>query len=488
MDTTPTSQSVPRAGAPGSRPGDPPGRIPAVITRRAFIARAAALGISVSAGGLLLAGCRQASPPIPSPTRPENPSPSLNGSAPVVNPRPALATYGPLLEATELVAASALPPSTSKLLTEIAGEAAIPLGTVVTSGARQARLSLSIDDPALADQAYALEVADDDDGPTVTIRAAGEPGAFYGLLTLAQLAMVDGPALQIRTAAIEDAPGFLRRGAILDPAPLTGVSTPASREELLERVRIGVRHKLNLVDLPSRVPWPDLVRYCDDHHVELMVAWGYGDALTTAPRRELKDQLVALLDAGARSIALNWDDISTSDPEDLAGRHAEVFLDLYTFLRNLDSEVRLSTVLPPYGGVPGQTLVFSSPGEGERYLAAMKTALPDDVRVFWTGDGGVFSPTVTTAGAAAYRDAIGHELGLWDNDTIGFSRDRTPCSGRAADLTTVLSAYMGNLAGEANWQGTNGEFALLTSLFYTWNPASYDPATAASEAERILVG
>jgi hypothetical protein len=45
---------------------------------------------------------------------------------------------------------------------------------------------------------------------------------------------------------------------------------------------------------------------------------------------------------------------------------------------------------------------------------------------------------------------------------------------------------MGNLAGEANWSGTNGEFALLTTLIYTWNPAAYDPATAAATAERIL--
>jgi len=116
----------------------------------------------------------------------------------------------------------------------------------------------------------------------------------------------------------------------------------------------------------------------------------------------------------------------------------------------------------------------------------MPGAFPADVRVFWTGDGGAFSPTVTAAGARAYATAVGHEIGLWDNDTIDFSRDRKPCSGRAADLATVAHTYMGNLAGEADWSGTNGEFALLTSLFYTWNPTTYDPATAAAAAERIL--
>jgi hypothetical protein len=45
---------------------------------------------------------------------------------------------------------------------------------------------------------------------------------------------------------------------------------------------------------------------------------------------------------------------------------------------------------------------------------------------------------------------------------------------------------MGNLASEANWEKTNGEFALLTSLFYTWSATAYDPAAAAAAAERIL--
>jgi len=45
---------------------------------------------------------------------------------------------------------------------------------------------------------------------------------------------------------------------------------------------------------------------------------------------------------------------------------------------------------------------------------------------------------------------------------------------------------LGNLVPEGNWEGTDGEFALLTSLFYTWNPSAYHPASAAAAAERIL--
>ena len=65
-------------------------------------------------------------------------------------------------------------------------------------------------------------------------------------------------------------------------------------------------------------------------------------------------------------------------------------------------------------------------------------------------------------------------------------RPSRPCSGRAPDLSSVVRSYMGNLAGEAHWEGTNGEFALLTSLFYAWSPAAYEPAAAAAAVERIL--
>lgn len=475
------------------------------ISRRHFLIRTAALGVVAAAGGLELAACepaRSASPgasleptptgspaprPTPSATPSATPRPTFDGSPPIIDPTPIAAEYGPMLGATDLVAASVPSGGLAALLAEVAADAAIPMGSAGGS-VRPARLTVTADDASIPSQAYRLEIAAGEDGPVATIRAGDEAGAYYGLLSLAQLSAIDGPGFLLRTATIDDGPGFARRGAILDPAPGTGVTTPASRALLLERVRLGVRHKLNFVMLPGRTPWPELVRYCDDHHVELMVAWGYQDALTQAPRQVVKDQLAAQLRAGARSISLDWDDIATTNPEALAGRHAEVFLDLYDFLRRRDPDVRVSAVLPPYGGVPGQALVGSAPGDGERYLAAMKAVLPEDVRVFWTGDAGIFSEKVTTAAARAYADAIGHELGLWDNDAIRFSRGRVPCSGRAADLGTAAPSYMGNLAGEANWDGTNGEFALLTTLFYTWNPAAYEPAAGAAAAERILAG
>jgi hypothetical protein len=475
------------------------------MTRRRFLARAAAFGVAASTLGTVLEACggrpQTPGPPRLSPaggprqsqpggTSPDvMPLPAFGGTPPVIAPTPVSVAYGEMLEASAIIPVAMPSGALRGLLEEVAADAGIPLVAVATGGRRVVRLTVAADDPAVGSQAYRLEVVPAVDGPAVAIRAGDEAGAYQGLLALTQLAVAQGSTRWLRAASVADAPGFARRGAILDPWDMAaGGPTDESRALLLGRVRFGVRYRLNFVDLPDRTPWPALVRFCDDHHVELMVGKGYRDWLTATPRGQVKDDLAAQLDAGARSIALCWDDIATTNPETLARAHLEVFLDLYEYLRRTDPAVRVSAVLPPYGGIPGRMLVGSARGDGERYLAVMKAGLPADVRVFWTGDGGVFSSTVTTAGARSYADAIGHELGLWDNDTIRFSRARRPCSGRAADLSSVVHAYMGNLVGEASWGGTDGEFALLTSLFYTWNPAAYQPGPAAAVAERILAG
>jgi len=472
-------------------------QLAAPMTRRQFVARAAALGLSGAALGAVLEACAQATPPTgtPSatPSAPPSPSPSITpgtafgGTPPVIDPLPAAATYGAMLEASALAPVAVPSAALRALLDEVAADAGIPVALAVADGRRQARLTVTADDPSLASQAYRLEVAPTADGPAVTIRAGDEAGAYNGLLSLARLVVTDGPSRWLRAATVDDAPGFARRGAILDPyvRPDIGV-TDASRALLLERVRFGVRHKLNFLDLVDRTPWPELVRYCDEHHVELMNGIGGRAYLVDWWPDEDRRRIDEVLDAGTRSIALCFDDIPTTNPEALAGQHATVFRDLYAYLRGRDPGIRVAAVLPPYGGIPGRNLVYSEPGDGERYLAVMRDALPADVRVFWTGDGGVFSATVTTAGARAYAAAVGHELGLWDNDAIRFSQERKPCSGRDPDLSTVVHAYMGNLVTGDPWRGTNGEFALLTSLFYTWNPSAYDPAAAAAAAERIL--
>jgi len=454
------------------------------MTRRVFLARAAALGLSASAAGALLAACSR----VPGPT--EIP---VGAGLPEIVPAPRSVEYGGMVEAAELACPTLPPGGLRDRLAEISAAAAVVLRFAVAHDRVQAQLVIRTGASDLPSQGYRLHVSRGDQGPLISIEAGDEAGAFYGLLSMRQLIVAGGSTFRVRLATVEDRPGFARRGAILDTIQLpTGGSTDEECARLLDRVRFGVPYKMNLVTHPNATldhsqPWPELVAYCGTHHVELLSMIGYGDWLSIAPRAETKAYLKGQFDLGVRSFSLNWDDIGTANPEALARDHAEIFADLNSYLRALDPGVRVAITMPPYGGIPFRNLFASDGRSGETYLERMSAALPGDVRVFWTGDGGVFSSTVTLDGARAYASLVGRDLGLWDNDALSFSSERKPLSGRAPGLPELISTYMGNLADpRVAWTGTNGHFALLTMLLYAWDPEGYDPAAAAATAERLV--
>ncbi len=472
-------------GVTGGLPGDV---LTQPMSRRAFLVRAAEVGIVASALGPLVAACgeqaRLTLTPRPVSSLQITPVPSFTAVRPVIDPLPTTATYGDMIDAGGL--AADLPGNLQVVLEDIAAETSIPVSKVAVAGRRQATLTVATDDASLPSQAYRLTIAPTTGGAAVTIRSSDDAGATNALVSLGRLLVAHDSTFWLRAAEVQDAPGFARRGFILDPWVMAanGV-TGESRQALLDRIKLGARYKLNFVDLP-RDPWPALTDFCTQRHIEIMVPIGFAARLLTTPRDELKWLLGVFFDKGARSFSLNCDDLAITDGDGQAKSHAEVFVDLYDYVRSRDSNVRVSTVLPPYGGIPGQRLVGARAGEGEKYLARMRELLPSDVRVFWTGDGGVFSPRITAAGAKAYGDAIGHEMAIWDNDATRFASGRYPLSGRDPDVGSVAPTYMGNLAGEWGWVESNGRFAMLTSLMYTWNPAAYEPFAARDAAERIL--
>jgi N-acetyl-beta-hexosaminidase len=127
-----------------------------------------------------------------------------------------------MLDAAELAVVDAPSESLTALVEEVAADAGFPLASAVAADMRQARLTVTANNPDLAAQGYRLEIVPTTTGADVSIRARDEAGAFYGLVSLAQLVASDGDGWWVRAATVEDAPGFARRGAILDPAPLTG--------------------------------------------------------------------------------------------------------------------------------------------------------------------------------------------------------------------------------------------------------------------------
>jgi hypothetical protein len=415
---------------------------------------------------------------------------------PHIFPTPGEATYGELSEIRELVCRSFPTPRLAELLDEVASSAGLPVANGNELGPGAALIDLTLGPADLPAQGYLLEVGPAKDPGSdqlhIAVTGADEAGAYYGLLSLAQLITSSGTEHLVRSAAVRDSPGFARRGVILDaPLPVTA----EGRAQLIERLRFGVGYKLNLV-WPANAAFDDrrtaseLIEYCTAHFIEVLVMLGYQDQLTQMPRKALTDLIRSYYDQGVRSFSFNWDDLHRSgDPTVLAAAHGAVLDDVARYMATLNEPVRLHVTLPPYGGVPGVNLRGvgdGGSGSGEAYLAAIRDHIPAAAEVFWTGDGGVYSSTVTLAGATAYRDAVGRPVALWDNDALYAGRGRHPIAGRSADLAGAVDTYLGNMTNASTWTADNGEFALSTILDYTWNPSAYDAGRAAAEAELRL--
>jgi hyaluronoglucosaminidase len=392
-------------------------------------------------------------------------------AAAYIVPPPRSAQYGGTVEVSELVCVACPAGNLRDRVVEVAADAGLAMAESASPAWPQARLEIAIGAADLPPQGYRLAIfARPGGGADVSIKASDEAGAYYGLLSMAQLVVSARGTARLRIATVEDYPSFLRRGVILTADPL-------------DRVRFGVKYKLNFFYKriqPNEPGVPDVIAYCRSHYVTFMSLVGYRDYLTATPRADVEAVLRSQYDLGIRSFSLNFDDIWSSDAAMLATTQAKAFNDLYAYLRSLDPAIEVAITTGAYGGVPDKMSASA-----RLYLTIMESKVPADVLVFWTGDG-VFSSRIATAGARAYSEFVGHRIGLWDNDGLRFIDWRLPLSGRDPDLATVISTYMANMAVDKAWTGSNGQFAMLTELMYAWKPETYDPYAARDLAEEVL--
>jgi hyaluronoglucosaminidase len=388
-------------------------------------------------------------------------------------PAPKSVHYGDTVDVAELVCVSCPAENLRDRVSEVAADAGLALAATTTADRPQARLTLTIGTAGLPAQGYRLAISAHSGGgggADVTIQASDEAGGYYGLLSMGQLIVAGGAGAHIRLATAEDYPSFLRRGVILTFDPL-------------DRVRFGVGYKLNFFYKriqPNELGMAEVIAYCRSHYVTFMSLVGYRDYLTATPRADVEAVLKSQYDLGIRSFSLNFDDVWSDDPAALAESQAGAFNDFYAYLRSLDPGIEVAITTARYAGVPDKI-----GADARTYLTIMKSKLPADVMVFWTGFGGPFG--ITAAGAQAYSTFVGHKIGLWDNEAVQFANQRLPLSGRAADLSTVVSTYMANMSDmETAWLGSDGQFALLTELMYAWRPETYDPLAARDLAEELL--
>ncbi|MEV8213452.1 protein O-GlcNAcase [Leifsonia sp. NPDC077715] len=182
-----------------------------------------------------------------------------------------------------------------------------------------------------------------------------------------------------------------------------------------------------------------------------------------------------LLDAGIRSFALLFDDVPMDDPEALGRAHGAVAARFReSFLRPAGIDEPVLFCPTDYAGLARTP-----------YRVGLAKTLPADARVLWTGPDIVVG-AVTADDVAQAARSFDRDLVLWDNFPVNdFDRSRLflgPLTGREA--APGLVGIVANPMVEA----APSRFALETVAEWAADPASYDPAAAASRAYAAVAG
>lgn len=201
----------------------------------------------------------------------------------------------------------------------------------------------------------------------------------------------------------------------------------------------------------------------------------------------LEAKIRAVIEAGARGIALLFDDL-TADSTTLEPRiQAALIRRTHDLVRAIDARLEFWFIGNFYCGDAAELR-----GEGGfwralygrsalEYFAAYAEQVPLSVPMLWTGPA-VFSARVTEADAREVGALAGRPLILWDNfpvnDTLRDQIFLGPYVGREPGIARVLRGVVLNLMSQA----AANHIPLATAADFFADGASYDPERALERA------
>ena len=192
-------------------------------------------------------------------------------------------------------------------------------------------------------------------------------------------------------------------------------------------------------------------------------------------RRTLSEKVRYLRDLGLGVLALQFDDIDPSLSADDArayGQAANAQADIARLVHEeLRGEAELIFCPTEYWGL-----------RATPYKQALRTALPAEIPVFWTGPA-VCSETIRGRQAAQAQDLFGHAIMVWDNYPVndaGMTAELhlAPLEGRDAALLDTVAGYYTNPMELAE----ASKVALVTIAAYLSDANAYDPVRAWRQA------
>ncbi len=218
------------------------------------------------------------------------------------------------------------------------------------------------------------------------------------------------------------------------------------------------------------------IQVAKENHIKFCYCISPGTSIYYSSERDFEfitEKFLAFYKLGVRDFSLLLDDITPefSYEEDrvrypsYADAHADLCNRVFTWLKKLDNEVRLSMCPTDYAG----SAPFSP------YIFELGQKLHSDIMIMYTGTQ-VCSKEISSEDAKKFGEAIGRKPLIWDNYPVndgGMDMEIHigPIRGRSEDLYRHVSGILVNPMNQAE----ASKIALATYSNYFINPMGYDP-------------
>jgi hypothetical protein len=198
----------------------------------------------------------------------------------------------------------------------------------------------------------------------------------------------------------------------------------------------------------------------------------------------LMNKCRGLYDIGVRSFALLLDDIpETGQADDAMGkRHAALANAYIDALKAWDPEIKVY-FCPAIYWQKWSYWKDSKPAYAD-YIDALRT-VKDEILIYWTGPGNVFSPVITVADAVEQIAHVGNRVLLWDNYPVndGFNKNKL-VMGPYTGKDPALGKYLRGIVANGMIYPNPNVVPLYTIGAFMSNSAAYSPEAAFDVALR----
>ncbi len=350
---------------------------------------------------------------------------------------------------------------------------------------------------SLTNEKYTIEVSFVNREPLVNIRFSHKRGLMYALFTLQQMINAD----KLYNCYLEDYPKFNIRGII------EGYYGPPWKDEDRKAIfSLLLQYKMNTYfygpkDDPYhrklwRVLYPTeslsklkkLFNRAQVLEIDFFYSIGPGLSIRYSDKRDfelLLEKIKQIHSIGIKNFGFFLDDIppilqhgvDKKVYEDLVSAHIDIISRLFSYLKTMDSEIRLVVCPTQYYGKGN-----------EYYISKLGRNLDPLIDIFWTGPE-ICSRELNLYDASVFRTSTYHKPLYWDNYPVNdLEMSEEMHIGPYLNRDMHLYRCSRGIISNGMQYAEASKIPFITIACYLWNPEKYKPQNCWEHAIKSIVG